>query len=206
VGLAPAAPLITQIAEFCLGVTGVLAATTEQADGSLRLTFIATPRRARVIRAKAMAVGGLAMVAGLVAVYGTHAITQAIAGGRYIRVFSEPNFQTTGVLVAYAVTVPAMALTALGLGLWLRSTAGAITLLAVSLFVVPILAQAVPGPVGLWVRAVELDALAGQLAGVGNPHSVFTSMLSPAGALAVMIAYPAALLGAGAWAVLRRDA
>jgi ABC-2 type transport system permease protein len=99
-----------------------------------------------------------------------------------------------------------VALAALGLGLVLRSTAGAITVIAVVLFVLPIVAQAVPGPAGTWLRAVEPGGLAGQLAGVGNPDSVFGQALSPAGALAVMIAYPAVALGAALLAVQRRDA
>lgn len=197
-----------QLAELCAGIVGVLAATTEYGDGSLRLTLLAQPRRARVVLAKAVTVAGSGLVAGAVAVVGTYLATRAIIGPRSIEGVTGPSDRSSATLLAAWVAIVAvMGLVGLGLGLWLRSTAGAITIMALVMFVVPIVAQAVPDPVGSWIRSLVPDALPGRVAGFTNAeNSVFGDMLPPAAAAALMIAYPLVLVGIGLFCLRRRDA
>lgn len=63
-----------------------------------------------------------------------------------------------------------------------------------------------PAPWAAWVSSLVPGALAGQLAGAGNAHSVFAAVLSPWEALLVLLAYVAIPLTAGAIVISRRDA
>ena len=59
---------------------GVKAATAEYGAGMIRLTLTATPRRGRVLAAKALVVAGLTLVAGLVLNVAMVAVAQATFG------------------------------------------------------------------------------------------------------------------------------
>jgi ABC-2 type transport system permease protein len=204
--LSPMEPVVAQLAEVTLAVVAVLAATTDLAGDGWRATLVALPRRGRVVAAKAVVVGVLTLAATGVALVVTSVLTQAMVGDRQIRVFSDPGMHTSGLLVARVATVVAIALSALGVALWLRSTAGAVTAVCVVLFVLPPLSGVVPDPVGHWLRSVQPEALPGQLAGRDNAYTVFDAGLSPIAALAVLFAYPVLLLGIGARRAVRRDA
>ncbi|MDQ1287156.1 MAG: type transport system permease protein, partial [Actinomycetota bacterium] len=196
--IVPLEHLTTEIVQMAMGVLGVLAATAEYADGTLRLTLLASPRRGRLVAAKALVVGVVAALAGGTAVLTTYRVTPLIMEGRGIAGLTDPaDPRTRWMLLAWALVVPMVALSGLGLGLCLRSGAGAITVLALVLYVVPILAQVIPGPAGLWIRSVLPGALPLQLSGKGTANSVYRDLLGPGGAAVAMLAYPGVLLGAG---------
>jgi hypothetical protein len=134
-------------------------------------------------------------------------VTRAIAGHRRIAGLINPAYHTPKYLAALAAGVVVAALVGIGLGMLMRSTAGAITTFVMTVLFLPMVLQVVPGRGGEWVRSIMLDALPEQLAGIhGNPYSVYGSSLSPPGVLAVIVAYLVLTLGIGAVTVLRRDA
>jgi ABC-2 type transport system permease protein len=206
VALSPTEPLAAELAALCLGIAGILAVTSEYTPGTLSLTLLVTPRRGRLAAAKAITAGGLAAAAGTAAVVVTWWTGRLLAAGRPLEVFSDPARHSAQVLAAHTAAVPAAVLAAVGLALCLRSTAASVTVLVATLYVVPILAQLVPGEVGTWVRAVQPAALPGQLAGIGNESSVYGRGLPGPAALALMLAYPAILLALGTLRLRRADA
>lgn len=205
-GFAPLEPLITQIAELCLGLLGVLAITTEYTSGMIRISLVAVPQRRAVLFAKASVVAAIALVFGPASVFITSLATQAIIGDRPIRYFTAPGAHQTSLLAAEAVSVVAFAVLGLTLGAILRSTVGAVACVVALLYVIPLVTQALPAPWDKRVNSVALDSLAGQIAGTGNPHSIYGSVLSPLAAGLVMAGYVVIPLAVAAVLIARRDA
>lgn len=98
------------------------------------------------------------------------------------------------------------ALLGLFLGALTRSTAGSIAVLAAVWYLVPLIVHHFPEPWNKRLGSLLPDALAGQIAGTGNPDSIYGSMLPPLAALAVMAAYIAVPYGLAVLRVNRCDA
>ena len=109
-----------------LMVLAVVSVTQEYANGTIRLTFQATPVRHRVMVAKGLVLGGLAAAAAVA----TAAVSIPLAG-----LVADPSRQSdlglahaTGVLLGVGVVSGAAALLALGIGALLRSGTAAVAL------------------------------------------------------------------------------
>ncbi|MEE1802749.1 MULTISPECIES: hypothetical protein [unclassified Streptomyces] len=201
----PLEPLVMVVAQVSLGVLGALAITTEYATGMIRTTVTAVPGRSRVLCAKALIVGAVALATGLAAVFATSYGTLAIVGDRPIRFLTDPAAHTTGLLLAQSLAVAMTGLLGFGLGALLRSTAGAVVCVVGLLYVVPMFAQALPTPWDRRFNSLMPGALPGELAGAGNAHSVYGASLSPVAAAVVMLLYAAVPLGLAAVRTRRQD-
>ncbi|MFD0662172.1 ABC transporter permease subunit [Thermocatellispora tengchongensis] len=194
------------VASLAMAVLGMLAITSEHATGMIRATYAAIPDRRRVLAAKAAVVGAVALVTGQVTVLGTAALEKLIVAGRPIRGQSAQSIaEQLPHILAMGLMVAVFALFGLGLGAILRSTPGALSTLAGLWYVLPIVVNNLPEPWHEWVGSVLPGALAGQLAGTGNPNSVYGSSLPPAAALAVMAAYAVVPLAVAVHLDRRRD-
>jgi hypothetical protein len=171
--------------------------------GTIRITFLALPRRRIVLAAKAAVVAVVAFVTGEVAVAATYVPSQAIIGGRPIH--GQPAM-SIALFLGYGLSVMVSALLGLSLGTLTRSAAASIATLAALWYVLPIVAFHLPPSWHAWLGSLMPGALAGELAGTGNPDSVYGSVLSPAGALAVMAAYVVLPLAAAALLIGWTDA
>jgi ABC-2 type transport system permease protein len=203
---APPEQFLVLLAPICMGVLGVLTVTSEYATGMIRASLAAVPRRRTLLAAKAANVGTLTLVTTLAGAAVATVLGRTIVGDRTVAAFHSPVSDEVGVLLAMALSVTTAALVGLGLGVLLRSTAGAITVVAVLWFVLPIFANLLPPPWKDRVAAVLPAALAPEIA---HPPSMPTGIdhpLPPAVAAVVMVAYPALALGVGAVAINRRDA
>ena len=134
-------------------VLGALVVTNEYSSGMIAATFLATPRRVRVLAAKgavlSVVVGLLSLVMTFVNFYVGHAVLSAYPA------FPEPALGDNNVLRAVlgmALTSTLMALIGFALGAVLRHTAGAITASVAVLFVLPLILQALPTS---WRNPVE---------------------------------------------------
>jgi ABC-type transport system involved in multi-copper enzyme maturation permease subunit len=205
-GLSPLEPIITQIAELCLAILGILAITPEYATGMIRTSLVAVPQRRVMLSAKAGIVAAIGLAAGLTSIFATSLASRAIVGHRPIRYFMSPGSHQTSLLLAQGMSVIAFAVVGLSLGVILRSTIGAVVCVVLLLYVIPMVSQGLPAPWDKRVNSVALDSLAGQIAGSGNANSIYGSLLSPLAALAVMIAYVVVPLAAAAALIQRRDA
>ncbi|RNL86042.1 ABC transporter permease [Halostreptopolyspora alba] len=185
--------------QFCVGVLGVLAFTSEYGTGMIRSTFAAVPRRGTVLTAKVGAVGGATFVTGLAGVTAMHLTGRWIVGDRPFDAYADPVAEAVGPLLAMGLSVAVVALVGMGVGAVLRSTAGTLVTLAVLVFVLPTIAGFLPDPWNERIGAVLPAQLSAQVAGSTDP------VLPPLVALTVLAGYAATALGAAAVAISRRD-
>lgn len=185
-------------------VLGATAATSEYTSGMIRLTLTATPRRGRVLAAKAAVVAAITLVAGLVANTSMFLVAQAIFGSYGLQTASLTDGDALRIVLADGLLAPVLALIALALGFVLRSTAGAVTAVLGLIFLPGIFGALLPS----WWQENVLDylpAAAAEAITSGHLESA-TEAMAPALAGFVLAAWLAVFLG-GAWGTLaRRDA
>jgi ABC-2 type transport system permease protein len=197
--------LLGWILSLSMAVFGTLAITSEYASGMIRTTFIATPRRGRVLAAKALIVGSSTFVLTEIALVVTLLASSAIIGDRVINGQAPADVQAARMIIAMGLSTTTFALIGLGLGTITRSALASVVSLAVVWYVVPIVARLAPAPLSEWITSLVPGALAGQLAGNGNAHSVFGAALPPWAALLAMLAYGGIPLAIATVALARRD-
>ncbi|SDQ59870.1 alpha/beta fold hydrolase [Thermostaphylospora chromogena] len=195
------------VAYFVMGALGALSITSEHASGMIRTSLTVVPRRQLLLFAKIPALAAVTLIAGLVLVFGMHFATAAVLGDRAGHVLLDGrtlgvSLADPGVVAELLVTgaaMPLVAMVGLGLGAALRSTAGSLVVLIVILFVLPLMAQALPMPWRAWIGSLMIESLPGQIvAGDG------AGILSPLAASTLLIVYPVVALTAGATAIAVR--
>lgn len=199
----PMEQVLLPLVQLCMGVLAVLAIASEYATGMIRASLAAVPRRRTVLGGKAVITAGIALLGGLLFLFGAFAVSRAIVADRPMSPgYTTPPEAEVPMLLASGLSVAVVALVGLGLGAVTRSAAGAIVAVSGLLFVLPVLAGLLPGPWSGRVGSVLPTNLAGQL--VDHPSAV--GDLPPLGALGVLVAYAVAALGAGTAVLARRDA
>lgn len=198
---------------MALIAVGVLFATSEYRRGMIRTTFAATPRRGRVLAAKALVLGGAAFVISLAAVVASFLLAMPSLKKRG---FAPPAFPTPSladgavlrVLLFSALFMTGVAVFALALGTLLRHSAAAITL-TIGLVVLPVIAGSIlPGTAPRWLM---YTTLAGGFATLRAKPPTETlaepwAMIGPWTGLGVVWAYAVIALGLAWWRLRRRDA
>jgi len=191
-----------QLAQIAAIVLGGLIITAEHGTGLVRATYAAVPRRGRVLVAKAV------VLAGVLFVVGTFTALLGYLGGNYF-------FEQHGIGVAWdapglqrALFGSGLYLAVLGLftfavGLIVRHTAGALTLVLGVIVIVGNLAHTLPRGWGDWVAKL-MPGNAGTA--ITMPVNIHSDALGPWTGLGVFCAQTAALLAVGWWVTLRRDA
>lgn len=138
------------LAQLVVGVLGILVVTSEYATGLMQTTLIATPRRTRLLAAKAVMVAAAALTAGLVLMFTAFLLGQALLAAQDV---PNASLGDPGVLSAVAgsgVYLAGIALLAAALGTIMRATAGAITTLVAIVFLVPAFSPLLPS----WLHGV----------------------------------------------------
>jgi len=194
------------LAQFAIGVLGVLTITGEYSTGAIRSTLAAVPQRRTVLAAKATVFTGVTLVVGLVSCFAAFFIGQAILSTQGI----QAQLGDPGVLRAVAgsgLYLAVLGLFALGVGTLLRRSAGAISALFGVILVLPVLVQTLPSS---WTDAIAkfLPSNAGEAivhTVQAGPHQV-GPMLSPLVGMGVFILYAAVALVFAGFALHRRDA
>lgn len=185
-------------------VLGATAVTSEYASGMIRLTLTATPRRGRVLAAKAAVVAGTTLVAGLVTAVVSFLVAQAVLASYGVPSVALGDGGALRTVLGDGVLTPVLPLIAVALGFALRSTAGAVTSVLAIVFLPGILGGVLPS----WWRDNVLGYLPGAAAeAISSGHlESSTATLAPGLAALVLAGWLVVFLG-GAWAVLeRRDA
>lgn len=194
-------PLQLRLAGAYLGqmavvALGVLAIGSEFTSGMIRTTFVATPRRHRVLAAKAAVVGGLVLAAGLGACglsYGLGGDVPGVSVALAVRGIA-------GTAVYYA----ALALLSLAIGTILRHSAAAISIVFALLWVPLIVINLVPMETGL-----KIARLCPMFAGLSIQRTVEVAdsiPIAPGVGLALVCGYAATALALAFWLIGRRDA
>jgi hypothetical protein len=187
------------VGQVVTGVLGVLAMTSEYSSGLVRVTFAAMPRRMLVLAAKAAVFGTVCLAAGEITV-----VASFLGGMAALRSsVPHPSLGDPAVLRAVLTTGAYLALTGLaglGVGAILRHGAAAVGVLVGGLFVLPLITGAASRATGKFMP----ELIAGNSLAAVKPVAGFT--WSPWLELGIVALYPAALLGAGGWLLVRRDA
>ncbi len=186
-------------------VIGATAVTAEYGSGMIRLTLTATPRRGRVLAAKAAVIAAVTLVAGLVTATATFLVAQAVFAAHGVPTASLADGDALRVVLSDGGLTPVLPVIAVALGFATRSTAGAITAVLGVVFLPWILGGVLPA----WWRENVLDYLPGAASEAitsGHLQSATDGLLAPGLAALVLAAWLAAFLGAAWLALERRDA
>jgi hypothetical protein len=186
---------------------GVLYATAEYKTGLVRTTFAASPRRGRVLVAKAIVLGAATFAAGLAASFAAFYLAQPILRGNGYGPPSYPHPSVTDwpvlrAIVGTALYLALMALVALGVGTILRRSAGAIALILAIVLIPSIAGGLMPVETGAWLTRLTPNA---GLA-VQQTRERFDDAIDPLPGMGVLCAYVAVVLAVALWTLRRRDA
>lgn len=191
----------TNIGLLVLSVLGVLTITSEYATGTIRASLTAVPDRTRFLAAKALVLCSVAFAVGQVSAFGSFLLSQLSFAAKGLGVsLGEP-----GVLRAVfgcGLYLTLVTLLAFGVGILLRHTAAAVTVIVGVMFVLPLIAAFLPGQWGLAVRRV-IPSQAGSAITVLDGGDAY---LPPLTGLLVFCCYLAAVLVPAYLLFLDRDA
>jgi ABC-type transport system involved in multi-copper enzyme maturation permease subunit len=197
------------------GVLGALFVTTEYRRGLIRVTLSASPRRGRVLAAKAIVLGGVTFAAGIVGI-----VIALPVGLAKLRAGGSPILPVTAltelrVIAGAAALIAVAAVLALAIGVVLRRGALAVAAVIVGI-VLPYLLAITALPVGVadWVlRITPAAAIAVEqsVPAYSQVTAAYTPMagyypLAPWAGFAVLCAWTAAVLALAAFLLHRRDA
>jgi hypothetical protein len=199
-----------------LVVVAVMFVTAEYRRGLIRTTLLASPRRGRMLAAKAVVVGTVAFLAGLAAAGVIVPTGTRLLAGNGIHVLEVSTLTELRVIVGAAALFAAVAVLALGLGAWLRRGVAAATAGIVLIALPYVLATASVLPDGATAWLLRLTPAAGfaVLQSIpAYPHVVASYLpadgfypLAPWAGLAVLCAWAALALGLAAFRLRRGDA
>ncbi len=189
----------TGIGSLFAALLGALSITSEIRHGTIRPTFLATPKRARVIVAKvaASAIGGL--VVGLLAEALTVAVSSTGLAARGIHI--APTAGDFAQLLAGGAAAAALwAAIGAGVGAIVRNQVGTVVGLSLWLLLIETsLIESAPSA-ARFAPGASAGALAGAIQNVSK-----TSLLAPALGALLLVAYAAAATAAGSITIARRD-
>jgi hypothetical protein len=196
-------------------VVAALSMTSEYRRGLVRTTLVASPRRLRVLGAKAFVVGGTTFLLGLVAAVVVVTAGRANLRGNGVYVNAVPAVVEARVIVGTGALLACCAVLALALGTLLRRSVTAVTVALLTMVLPYLLAVSVmPESAGRWLLrvtpaaafAVQQSAL--QYDFVDNLYLPAGGYfpLPPWGGFAVLVGWTVLASGAAAWRLTRRDA
>jgi ABC-type transport system involved in multi-copper enzyme maturation permease subunit len=195
-------------------VLGTVFATSEYRRGLIRTTLAASPRRGRVLAAKAVVIGLAAFVVGLVATAIALPLTRKILHANGNALLPVSTLSDVRVVVGTAAVLALAAVIALALGTALRRSAGAVVASLV-LFIVPfILGTTLTGGAAQWLlrltptAAFAVQGILPRYSQVSNAYTLLNGYypLGPWAGLGVLCIYAAVVLGVATWLLRRRDA
>jgi ABC-type transport system involved in multi-copper enzyme maturation permease subunit len=201
---------------IALIVVAALFVTAEYRRGLIRTTFVASPRRGRVLAAKALVVGAVAFGAGLAAAAVAVPLGQHILRGNGNYLYPVSTLTELRIIVGTAAMLAVAAVAALALGTILRRGAGAVTAVIVAIVLPYILATAslLPTSAAQWLLRITPAAAFAvqqnliqypQVTGDYTPANGYYP-LAPWAGLAVLCGYTAIALALATYLLRRRDA
>jgi ABC-type transport system involved in multi-copper enzyme maturation permease subunit len=198
-------------------VIGVMFITAEYRRGLIRTTFTASPRRGKVLAAKAIVLGGITFVTGLIAVSITIPISEHLLRENGNPIFPLSGLELLRIVGGTAALLAVAAILALAVGTLLRRSAAAVTAVIAGI-VLPYLLAVLSGvlPLGAEEWLVRVTPAAGfaiqqilpaypQVDTVYAPADGYFP-LSPWAGFAVLCAWAALALALAAYVLRRRDA
>jgi len=189
------------IAQLTAVVLGVLVVSSEYSSAMIRTTVAATPRRGRVLVAKAVVVTATLFVAGIVT-----AVLGYFAGNAYLDAAGVGvPLDADGVLralVGNGLYLAVLGLFSVALAVLIRHTAGAISVGLALIFVLGNLVIVIPGTIGDWLEKL-MPGNAGSA--ISTVQAFNPDLLGPWTGFGVFVAETLVLLGLAWVAFVRRD-
>jgi hypothetical protein len=187
------------IASLTIGVLGVLAISGEYGSGTIRSSLSATPRRMSFAVSKVAVVGLLSLLVGEALTFACFFMGQEILTGSGAPTASLGQPGVLRALLMSGAYLALLALFALGIGLIVRHTAGAIATFVGFTLLLPLLLQTLGNDVQ---RLAPENIFANSVAAVVPNSGEFSA---PVG-FSLMAVYATAALGLGLALLVRRDA
>jgi hypothetical protein len=197
-------------------VVGALYITTEYRKNLIHVTLAASPRRGRVLLAKAIVLGAGTFVAGLAGAVLAVPLGERLSRANGVYVFPVTSSTELRVALGTAALLATASILALSVGAIFRNSAGAVTTVIVAI-VLPYLLIAnpfMPASVANWLTRVTPAAAFAvqqtlvQYPQVANPYTPYNDYypLAPLAGLAVLAGYAVVSLAVAAVLLRRRDA
>ncbi len=193
------------LGELIVVVIGALVITSEYGTRMMSTSLTAMPRRGALYAAKALVLAGVTLAVALVTSFASFFAGQAVFASKHEGASITSPDALRAVLLSAAV-VTCFTLLAFGLGAIIRHTAGAVTSLFGVIFLIPLLAQALPSnwyhDIARWLPGgIALSPIVSTKASPGTSY-----LFGPYTQLAVFAGYAAVTMAVGAVLFLRRDA
>jgi ABC-type transport system involved in multi-copper enzyme maturation permease subunit len=197
-------------------VIGVMFMTAEYRRGLIRTTFAASPRRGRVLAAKAVVLAAVTFTAGLVATAIAVPLGERLLHENGYPIYPTPALTEARIVVGTAGLLAVSAVLALAVGALLRRSAAAVTVVIVGIvlpYLLAILSGVLPAAAEEWlVRVTPAAAFAIQQTIPAHPQvdAAYTPgsgyfPLAPWAGFAVLCAWAAAALALAVFVLRRRD-
>ena len=201
------------LTELLIGVVGTLVITSEYSTGVIRPSLTALPQRGLLLAAKAVALAGVAFVAGIVSSLGAFFVGQAIMSSHHVST-TIGHLGVVRAIVGGALYLTVGGLLAFGLGLLIRHTAAALATAVAVLFLLPIAGNLLPRSLRDHVDKWLPTAAGAQIWTVNHaPHVNSASpigangpMFAPWTGFALFCGYAAVAVAVGTIVFRRRDA
>ena len=191
----------SHLSQIAFGVLGVLIITSEYTTGMIRVTFSAVPRRRLLLTAKAIVFGVTALIGGIIASFAAYFVFQWLLTGDSLRSsIGDPGVVRE--LIGGGLYLAVLGLLGLGLGIIIRSSAGAIASLFGLLFVPQILVELLPST---WKSTIGPYVPMEAGSQIFSQHRE-AGALGPWAGLGVFCLYAAVALAIGFVLINRRDA
>lgn len=186
------------------GVLGVLVVATEYGTGMMRTSLTAFPRRGTLFAAKAVVLGTVVLLLGLVIAFASYGLAAPFFSrhGVDLSLSKAANLRA---LLAVPVYLTLVSLMGLALGFLLRHTAAAISSLVGLMFVIPIITNFLPGSIGKDINKIVPSNAGAAMMTTRQPVNG-TEHLSPLGGFVALLVWTAVLLVPALLFFRKRDA
>lgn len=192
------------VTALLLGVVGAVSISGEFAHGTIRPTFAATPKRMRVLVAKAIVTALFAAVAEALVVIFCFIVSSAIATSRGANLSLSDRPEARAALIGIVVFAVIVSLLGFGIGMVIRNTPAAVAVLILWPLVVENIIMAILSAAGVDNPQKFLPYISGF--GLGNPNAPSSDSLSRVNGGLYFGAVTAVVAMAGALITARRDA
>jgi len=202
---------------IAVAIVGAMFMTAEYRRGLIRVTLAATPRRGRVLAAKAVVIAAVTFVTGLVSAAVVVTLGQHVLRDHGVYVWPVTALTQVRVIVGTAAVLAVAAVIALAIGAVVRRSAVAVAAVIVVVATPYLLTVTTPllpaAPTGWLARVTPAAAFAvqqtliqyRQVSNVYTPSAGYWP-LAPWAGLAVLCGWAAVALGLAAYLLNRRDA
>jgi hypothetical protein len=201
---------------IALAVVATMFMTAEYRRNLIRVTLAASPRRGRALAAKAVVIGALSFVAGLVGAGVAVLAGAAITHARGYYEFPVPGSTEVRVIIGTAALAAVSAVLALAVGTMVRRSAAAVAIVIVTIVVPYFLAVSAAVPLGVADWLLRITPAAGFAVQQPYPQyrqvtAIYSAVsgyfpLAPWAGLAVLCGWAAVSLSGAPYLQRRRDA